>query len=73
MNWGLTACVLIRLEARQGQWVGVDDLAEHLSAAPPLVRQEIERLWSQDQLTVQRDVVSGEVTHAQARFDGVQP
>ena len=73
MNWGLTACVLIRLDARQGQWVGVDDLAGHLAAAPMLVRQEIERLWSQDQLAVQRDVVSGEVTHAQTPLDRVTP
>lgn len=42
--FALRACVLIRLEARKGEWVRIEDLVAHLGAQVERVRNVCEQL-----------------------------
>ncbi len=43
-GYGLIAVLLIRLDARHGKWVYVDDLARHINADPEQVRETLRGL-----------------------------
>jgi hypothetical protein len=54
MSYALSALILIRLDARCGQVVSVDDLAEHLQVTPGVVQAELELLEAARQLQTVR-------------------
>lgn len=50
MSAALQALLLIRLDARLGNFVGVDDLAQHYGITPDLVRRELQALFDRGQV-----------------------
>ena len=59
--YALRACVLLRLQARLGEWVALDDLVSHLGARAERVRHVCEQLvadgWAHHAVTpAQREV-----------------
>ena len=42
--YALRACVLLRLQARKGEWVPLADLVQHLAAPVDRVRNVVEQL-----------------------------
>ena len=60
-GYGLIAVLLIRLDARAGEWVNVLDLARHINADPEQVRAALEGLLDSG---VQLQRVDGQVVQA---------
>lgn len=54
MSWAMKALVLIRLDAREGEWVSVDELAKYFDCAPEQVRGACELLRSEGELEARR-------------------
>jgi|GEM_PF-4300071 len=50
MSTAVQALLLIRLDARAGAFVGVDELARHYGITPDLVRRELQTLFDQGQV-----------------------
>ena len=50
MSHALKALLLIRLDARAGAFVGVDELAAHYGITPDLVRHELQKLFDDSQV-----------------------
>ena len=50
MSHAMKALLLIRLDARLGNFVGVDELAQHYGITPDLVRRELQLLVEQGQV-----------------------
>lgn len=44
MSLAVQAIILIRLDARRGEWVGVHELAQHMAAPDMLVVHELQAL-----------------------------
>jgi len=44
---GLQALLLIRLDARAGEWVGVEALADHHAVSLAMARDGLQALWDQ--------------------------
>lgn len=55
MSHALQALLLIRLDARAGELVGVDELADHYGISPDHVRAELERMWQLHQVQTERE------------------
>lgn len=53
-SFGVAAIILLRLDARPGEWVPVADLAQHLCCGIPTVRAHLETLAANGQVAVQR-------------------
>lgn len=70
MSFGLTATLLIRLDAYMGQWVSVDSLCEHITIRRQLVLDELEQLVANAQARVLRDEVNGEIYAAMCKPGG---
>lgn len=64
MSYALSACVLIRLDARMGQWVPVGDLADHLGVSVEALQPTLKSLKEHRYLDLQRAQAGGPVTHA---------
>lgn len=64
MNFALQALLLIRLEARQGEWVSVLELAEHYSIKLDFTAQLLAGLADRNLVRVDR--VNGQVMRAMA-------
>ena len=47
MSRSTQALLLIRLDARPQEFVGVDELAAHYGLSPDLVRAELNALWNE--------------------------
>lgn len=47
VSMGLQAALLIRLDARAGEWVSVEDLATHHCITPAVAREGLQALWDQ--------------------------
>lgn len=44
MSWAIRALLLLRLEARQGEWQSVADLADHIAVNQAAVREQLAQL-----------------------------
>jgi hypothetical protein len=53
-SYGVTAVLLLRLEARIGEWVAADDLASHFQLTLPYVLFNLEALADSGDVEVQR-------------------
>jgi len=54
VSYGVTAVLLVRLEARIGEWVAVEDLAAHFQLTLPYVLFNLEALAGSGDVEVQR-------------------
>lgn len=50
----ITALILIRLDARVDEWVGVAELASHIGVDPSVVSDHVEVMYAKHGLLVQR-------------------
>lgn len=74
MSHAVQALLLIRLDARRGEIVGVQELADHYGLSPDLVRAELEQLHGAGSLQCERTatsqtdfgVITGAMTFADA-------
>lgn len=64
MSTVLTACVLVRLDARMGTWVPVADLASHFACGRHFVCAQLEAMAADDLVQVHRDGSTGDITEA---------
>jgi len=64
MSHVLTACVLVRLDARMGTWVPVADLASHFACGRHFVCAQLEAMAAGDLVQVHRDGCTGDITEA---------
>jgi hypothetical protein len=64
MSIVLTACVLVRLDARMGTWVPVADLASHFACGRHFVCAHLEAMAADDLVQVHRDGSTGAITEA---------
>ena len=55
MSHALRACLLIRLDARAGTEVSVEDLARHLQLWPITVRTELAAMWQEGLIELVQD------------------
>lgn len=63
MSWAVRAVILIRLDARVGEWVSVQELAEYLRLPAAEVRNQLELLVLDGLAAVERDA-AGNVQRA---------
>lgn len=54
LSHSVTALILIRLDARVDEWVGVAELASHMAVDPQVVTDHIELMHAAHGLLVQR-------------------
>lgn len=50
MSWAMKALVLIRLDAREGAWITVDELAQYFECPPEQVRDACDLLLSEGEI-----------------------
>lgn len=56
----LRAVILLRLDARAGEWVSVADLAAHAACSPQVIRTQLEHLQAAHHIAVQRQPFPGD-------------
>lgn len=54
MSWALDAIILLRLDMRAGEHVGVSELARHLQVNPELVAMRLEVIAGDNGLVLKR-------------------
>lgn len=64
MSFGLTATLLIRLDARMGEWETVDALASHCGVTRDAVMQELEPLVANGLVRAHRHHNTGDIVSA---------
>ena len=64
MSLAIEALLLIRLDARVGEWVEVQELAAHYSLVDHVVAESLDALGKRGQIRVQRDRADGPVVRA---------
>lgn len=64
MNFGLTATLLLRLDARMDQWEHVLHLASHCGVQTHVVADELERMVANGLVLVERNNRSGLIERA---------
>lgn len=64
MSFGLTATLLLRLDARMGEWTPVAELAEHCAVQPYICINELEEMVASALVVVKRHQHTGEIQHA---------
>jgi predicted ArsR family transcriptional regulator len=69
-SYGVTAVLLVRLEARIGQWVAVDDLAEHFQLHERHVLINLEELAASGDVEVER--ADGEILRTRIAARGAE-
>lgn len=69
MSFGLTATLLIRLDARLGHWEPVADLARHCGVQTSAVTTELEKLVASGMVQVQRHANAGDIVSAMSVFE----
>jgi DNA-binding IscR family transcriptional regulator len=70
-GWGYRAVILIRLDARAGEWVSVADLAAHMGCSSGLLPPILLELESCGLLATRSE--HGEVTAARAELTSQAP
>jgi DNA-binding IscR family transcriptional regulator len=53
-GWGMRAVICCRLDARQGQWLTVEELAAHIAVAPAVLMPALIELEALRLLSLQR-------------------
>lgn len=64
MSFGLTATLLVRLDAHMGLWVSVNDLVKHTATNRHAVLAELETLVANRQARALRHPHTGEIQSA---------
>ena len=64
MSFGLTATLLLRLDAHMGEWVNVDGLVDHTATSRHAVLAELEVLVANRQVRALRHQYTGEIQSA---------
>lgn len=64
MSFGLTATLLVRLDAHMGLWVSVNDLVSHTATRREAVLEELETLVASHQVRALRHPHTGEIQSA---------
>lgn len=54
LSHSVTALILIRLDARVGEWVGIAELAGHMAVDPQVVADHVELMYARHGLMVSR-------------------
>lgn len=72
MSWALTALILIRVHARPGEWLTVEELASHLAVEPLHVRREANSMWQCGSLQLRCEGPAGEISHCSAMLRSTQ-
>lgn len=73
MSYAMVACVLIRLDARAGDWVPVDALANHLGCGCPVVRAHLAEMAADRMLQLQWDAAGKTIMAARSPMPARQP
>lgn len=63
-GYGIVASLLLRLDARVGEFVAIDDLAAHFGMAAQAVREACEKLHADQLIRVDRNPRTGEIWRA---------
>ena len=64
MSFGLTATLLLRLDARMGQWTPVTELASHCAVSDETVVNELEAMFLEGMVQVERHILHGTIVRA---------
>lgn len=75
MSYAMVACVLIRLDARAGEWVQVGALATHLGCGCHVVRAHLAEMAAERrlQLQLQWDATGKIIMAARSQMHPKQP
>lgn len=72
MSIAITALVLLRLEARRGEWHAVAELAAHMAVSPAVVCAHLEPLAARGMAHVRRGE-QGAIQHARMDAEPAEP
>jgi hypothetical protein len=65
MSWAAKSIILIRVDARAGQWVPIEDLAAHMAVGTKLLEPVADELGALGLVELQR-AAEGRITHVRA-------